>query len=254
MTMNACGPSAPSVTTVPALPEAQAAILGHSAVLFGHQSVGGNILDGVARVAGRCVALTMSRNAPLRVPGIRHFYAGNNGDPLGKIADFDAALAAAPPGSVDIAVLKFCFVDITAQTDGHALAEAYVAAYDRWRERYPQVRFVAVTAPLTAVDAWSLRSIVRRLLGRAPSGFEANVRRRDFNEVLRAHFKGAELFDLSLLESTALGAASSVELNGVRVATLDPRLTDDGGHLNTRGQDLAAAEFLRTLAARAESR
>src|SRR5215471_4884133 len=82
-------------------------------IVFAHQSVGNNILDGVRTISER-------ENVPLRIdnarsdttttPGIVHFMVGENGKPESKIADFTKTLGAKPFGNVDVALMKFCFV------------------------------------------------------------------------------------------------------------------------------------------------
>jgi hypothetical protein len=217
--------------------------------LFAHQSVGGNILSGVARIAGGRVTITLSRSAAAVPHGLRHYYVGVNGDPLGKIAEFASLFNQTQGPLVDVAMLKLCFLDFGPATDASAVAKSYITTLRALAAAHPQTRFVAITAPLTVVNTGSPRSLLRRLLGRAPSGVEANQRRLEFNEQLRRAFSGAELFDLARLESAGLGVPSTLDFNGESIETLDQRLSSDGGHLNELGQDLAAAHFLQFLAA-----
>jgi len=217
-------------------------------VLFGHQSVGVNILNGVqalAADAGAPLAVKEERS-PGGVPGIAHFKVGRNGDPLGKIADFAAAVEAGADRPADIALMKLCYVDISPETDVRQLAERYGGTLDRLAAQFPRTTFVAVTAPLTAVQS-GLKARVKRLLGRAPDGVAANARRTEFNALLRARFgPQGRLFDLARCESATAGAE---RFQGRPVETLDPALTSDGGHLNELGARRVAAQFVKFLAA-----
>ncbi|MGZ5031287.1 MAG: hypothetical protein ACXV8I_11930, partial [Methylobacter sp.] len=75
-------------------PEWQA--LEKTRVVFGHQSVGRNILSGIERLAARDgVNLDIhEQRTASATQGISHFAIGNNGDPLSKIKDFAAAIDA----------------------------------------------------------------------------------------------------------------------------------------------------------------
>ena len=244
-----CARQAPVPVPTAKPSELQLAALAGRSILLAHQSVGGNIIAGIERLTSGRLAITQLRAAGAAGVGLHHYYVGHNGDPLGKIADFAELFQHASEPTVDVALLKLCFVDFGPATDGAALASAYITTLKSLAAAHPHTRFVAVTAPLTAVNPRSPRSLLRQLLGRAPSGVEANLRRQEFNDRVRQAFTGADLFDLARLESTGLGALSGVAYQGHMVETLDARLSSDGGHLNQLGQDLAATRLLQVIAA-----
>jgi lysophospholipase L1-like esterase len=221
-------------------------------VFFGHQSVGANVLDGLSE-------LSASAGVPLRVvevagakdlvgPGIGHELVGENGDPRSKLAAFERALPAG--SSVDVALLKFCYVDIGAGTDAAQLFAEYQEIAKAVRSRNPGTVLVHVTAPLRADQGW-LKTTVKRLLGRGPGVAPDNLVRDRFNALLRRAYQGREpVFDLARVESTRPdGALESTALDGHLVPLLVPEYTDDGGHLNGAGRARAARELLRVLAA-----
>src|ERR1041384_7847880 len=85
-------------------------------VFFAHQSVGANVLSGLARLAEReKVEVTIE---DMLVP--------ENGAPARKLRGLEEALDRRA-GAVDVALLKFCYVDITPQTNVAALFESYRA-------------------------------------------------------------------------------------------------------------------------------
>lgn len=220
-------------------------------VVFGRQSVGLNILNGVQALAAETQAplvITETR-APSGAAGIVHFKVGRNGDPLAKIDDFAAAMAAIEAGAgrhTDIALVKLCYVDISPATDVRRLADRYGETLDRLAVQFPRTTFVAVTAPLTTVQA-GLKARVKRLLGRAPDGLAANARRTEFNELLRERYgRQGRLFDLARCES---GSGAPERYQGQAVETLDPALTSDGGHLNALGAQRVATRLVKFLAA-----
>jgi hypothetical protein len=223
------------------------------AILFGHQSVGMNILDGVQMLAAReGVALQVVdvSAAPVAAPRtLAHIFVGENSSPTTKLDGFARALGAMPPDAPDIALVKFCYVDFEPGTDSAALFARYQATVADLRARHPDTRFVHVTAPLSTVQAGP-KAWVKRLLGRSPYGLVENAKREDFNALLRKAYAGKEpVFDLALVESTLPdGTRSTVTLNGRTLPVLASPYTDDGGHLNEEGRLRAARELVAVLA------
>ena len=220
--------------------------LGRLSVVFGHQSVGNNLLSGVERLAAwekARIAIREQRQGPA-LAGINHFLIGRNGDPAAKIRDFAAAIDAGAAQGADVAMMKLCYADFNATTDARQVAEQYISSLESLSRRYPDTRFVAVTVPLRAVQtgakAWG-----KRLLGQLPGGYLDNARRGEFNTRLRERYLATgRLFDLARAESDASGECCRVSVDGQEVETLNPELTQDGGHLNERGQVLVGSAFL----------
>ena len=221
-------------------------------IFFAHQSVGGNILDGLAFLAKEArIALHIDPHDPYTdTAGIKHGKAGRNGHPDSKIQYFVEAIAALEHRLPRVALMKFCYVDFTPSTDSDALLQRYQDAIGLLQRKYPAVTFVHVTVPLTTTPR-GVKDTVKRLFGRAVRKDEANARRTLFNERLRVAFRDQPLFDLARVESTRPdGTLESVKgRNGIDAVALYPGYTSDGGHLNERGRELAAAEFARVVAA-----
>jgi lysophospholipase L1-like esterase len=155
---------------------------------------------------------------------------GVNGDPSGKVADFDADMRNGLASTVDVALMKFCYVDVTAGTDVQRLFQKYRDTLNGLSADYPQVRFVAVTVPLT-VDS--------------PAD---NVTRTRLNAMIRQAYPG-RLFDLAAVESTRPdGTRVTGSAQGQSYEALHPGYSSDGGHLNPDGARRAAAEMLRVIA------
>jgi hypothetical protein len=218
-------------------------------IAFGHQSVGNNILEGMGRLVSETgVSLQISSSRMrLTSPGIHHFKIGQNGLPLTKLQDFDAIMRAGVAESADIALMKFCFLDLLGNNDPKALASEYIALLDRLSESFPRTIFVPVTVPLTTVQtgpkAWAKRAV-----GRNPSGLTDNVQRAEFNAILRRYYSTpGSLFDLAAVESGR--GAKHFEYQGKSFEALDPSITHDGAHLNEAGQRRVASALLHHLAA-----
>lgn len=221
-------------------------------IYFGHQSVGSNLLDGVKQLAEKAgvpirVAETPSASGvPPATFG--HTAVAKNGDPLLKLQSFEQAMGQQPAG-VDVALVKFCYVDISADTDAKALFARYRATMDSLKTRHPGTTFMHVTAPLTIAQG-GLKASLKNLIGRVPYGVIENQRREEFNSLIRQTYQGKEpIFDLARIESTAPdGSAVAVEWKGGLSPAMAPEYTDDGGHLNAAGRLRAARDLVSVLA------
>ena len=153
------------------VPDSAWAALAAKRVFFGHQSVGANVMEGVADLVAaepRLGLRVVTDAAALDAGGaFLHGPVGRNGDPGGKTDDFAARLDGPLAGRVDVAFHKYCYVDVTAASDVPALFEHYRQTMARLAAAHPAVVFVHVTTPLVTVPTGAATS-VKRLLGRAP--------------------------------------------------------------------------------------
>jgi hypothetical protein len=225
-------------------------------VLFGHQSVGGNILDGV-----RDLLLEAGRHWPIVEVGaaipdggaLVHARVGTNEQPLTKCTDFRRIVDEGLAGPVDVAVLKFCYIDVQPTTDVAALCDRYRAMLEDLARRHASTVFVPVTVPQGHAEG-GLGVLARELLGRTNQAKTKNVARHAFNERLRQSWTISPLFDLAVSEATRPdGSRDTFTYRGSTAENLVAAYTDDGGHLNAVGRRAVAADFLRTLAAAVRS-
>lgn len=229
---------------------------------FAHQSVGANILEGIealaaqGRAAVRILDLTRPHDPYSAGPLlIIHERIGANREPLTKIAAFRERLNAKHRPEFDVALLKFCYVDIATQADADTLWHHYEAAIEQLSTDQPGVQLVHCTVPLRALPegpyAW-----LRRALGHRHPHIVGNRARDWFNRQLRARFGGRnELFDLAAVQSRrADGRICELNDGGTRVPSLAREWTYDGGHFNERGRTIAAAAFLEFLQTLQDSR
>jgi hypothetical protein len=239
---------------------ADVAIVARSRVLVGHQSVGRDVLAGVGELAADSgVALRIVEidgEPPDEMPGLFHSTIGRNGDPEGKCEVFLRLLDRPARPRYDVAMMKFCYVDLGRETalDAARLLDRYSALVVQLRAARPDITLVHVTMPLRAAPRdW--RSVLKRWLGRDSAEDADNALRNAFNEGLRARFGGEPLYDLAAVESTrADGSRSAFIRGGVTVYTLASEYTTDGGHLNPGGRQRAAAAFLHSVAAAVRDR
>ncbi|HEY8210722.1 MAG TPA: hypothetical protein VIG99_24730 [Myxococcaceae bacterium] len=222
-------------------------------IVFGHQSVGENLLQGLADLSSEAgVPLrVVESEAPeaLEQPGLVHRKIGKNEQPETKIAHFTTLLEGGLGQRAEIALYKLCYVDFGPDRDAARLFAGYRAAHQALRARFPATTFVHVTVPLTVVQR-GLTGWVKNTFGGGAWGERENVLRHQFNQLLRAEYEGKEpIFDLARAESTGEdGAESTFERGGARYPALVPAYSDDGQHLNAAGRRRAALALISTLA------
>ncbi len=227
--------------------------IGAMRTYFGHQSVGYNIVDGIADLsaqAGVAVPIAEVSDSLAGAPAaFLHGRVGENGAPVRKLEAFARVLGAAPSSGVDVALVKFCYVDFGAGSDPRAIFGRYQATIAALRAQHPATTFVHVTVPLTTIQG-GLKGWVKRLLGREPYGVSDNLVRESYNALLRGAYAGREpLVDIARVETTtADGSPWTVEWNGKQVPAMVPAYTEDGGHLNREGRRRVARELISVLA------
>lgn len=221
-------------------------------VYFGHQSVGRDIIAGLEALNGQH-GLGM-RFVQTRTPSVVSgpvfidFLAGENARPATKNRAFLQQLDARQSPDGAIAMLKYCYVDIGAHTDAARIFDEYCRTVDSVRSGHPDVVIVHVTVPITSVESVA-KARMKELLGR-PSLRSANLRRQEYNTLLRRTFAGKEpVFDLAAVEASGPTEVGRVVAAGNRLEALDDAFTHDGGHLNTFGSRAAAAAMLDVLGA-----
>lgn len=222
-------------------------------IFFGHQSVGVNIVQGIADVLADHpeVDLQIVDSKTLEShlsPGFYHAKVGRNEHPLEKVTEFAqlATQGLARPGS--IGMVKFCYVDVRADTDPEELFEAYKDRISRLQQENPGLTIVHVTMPLTVAEDWW--TYFKLKVRGYSNERDRNVVRNRYNDLLRSEYAGTGLlFDLAALESRRPdGSTSSFRRWGKMVYSLAPEYTDDGGHLNEAGRRAVAERLLVFLA------
>jgi lysophospholipase L1-like esterase len=232
------------------IPAALWARLAEARIYFGHQSVGGNIVEGLRDLSaernGTHLRIVRSRERSSGTPGLVEFAIGENGRPESKMKDFASGLEQINDTAAAIAIFKYCYLDITPETNVELLFENHRKSLHEMRVKYPNLTFVHVTAPLTRLESGP-RFLAKRLLGK-PTTRDANAKRNRFNAMLRAQYAAEPIFDLATVESTRPNGSRSFFHSGADVVyTLAPELTDDGGHLNATGRRAAAKEFAAVI-------
>jgi lysophospholipase L1-like esterase len=235
--------------------------LAQKRILFGHQSVGFDIMRGLEEILGENPSIPL-KVAFTREPasagpaGLFHFEVGRNGDPLGKIRAFASLMENEGGEPPDIAFVKLCYADITDEIDVQEIYDNYLTTMNRLAEAFPHVAFVHITTPLTGMPngmdglVRRAKDVVKRIIGRPVVDLRDNSRRHALNEMMRRGYAGTgRLFDLAAIESTYPdGTRKRVSRGGDTFYSLVGGYTDDGGHLNAEGRRRVAEQLLVFLA------
>lgn len=240
----------------PEIAATQLDALAETSVLFGHQSVGANILDGVAGVyadAGRTApgiveAAAAAENAAPTDASIVHAFVGVNGDPLGKFAAFRDLVDGPAGEAASIAIVKLCYTDITASTDAASVFDEYTALMADLEARHPDITFLYATVPLTTDRSW--RANIKAFFGSDDQMGPADNRvRAQYNALIRAEYgDSGRLFDIAAVESTMSAEPAVRSQDGETYHVLNAALSADAGHLSELGARVAAAELIRIIA------
>jgi len=214
-------------------------------IMFGHQSVGTNIVDGLTALSdsnsARYGLNIQFKPSNLTSPAFGHWKNGENQDPHGKINAFDTKMRSQTSSNdvwaeiLDIAYFKFCYVDLNLSSiNTDSLYDDYIRTMTQLIGDYPECKFVHVTIPLSALIYSSDK--------------ERNKRRHEFNEKIRSFAYATQgfLFDLADIEShDESGIQQSFEFEGSVYPMMwydssDPYNNGwsyDGGHLNNKGKE-----------------
>lgn len=237
----------------PTATDGQLKEVGGATVLFAHQSVGVNVLDGISAVYQAqglpAPSITDLSDGAASTGGLMHVRIGANGDPLGKIAAFDAMIRSGLGDEVDVAMLKLCYADVRAGANIAAVFAAYRDTIASLQRDYPDVTFVAATVPLNVKR--DPIATIKGWLGRGDNyGPEHNVLREELNELLREEYAASGLlFDVAATESTTPSGERITGRHGGRTYyALDRAYASDRGHLNESGALVAAHAFLVVVA------
>jgi len=225
-------------------------------IFFGHQSVGTDILQGIEELARETVnnikIVELDDNSKSTEADIIEASIGRNVYPDEKIYDFAHIMRSGIAEDVDIAFMKFCYIDSNSDMTEDEIVESYINEMENLEKEFPHVTFIYFTMPLEA-DRNDFSSIIKRIpykiLNKPIYYRERNVKRNNFNDLLIAA-KGdtGRVFDLAKFESTNPdGKAETFGYKGRRIRVLVPMYTDDGGHLNQIGRRYVAEQLLLFL-------
>ncbi len=242
------------LSSIKGIPQSAWDKLAQKRIYFGHQSVGFNIIDGVKDVMKENPQIKLNivettDPSELSAGIFAHSRVGKNLEPKTKIDGFVEYMDEGLGGKADLAFLKLCYVDIMQNTDVDNLFNEYYSNMSSLKERYPQLKIIHFTNPLTTIQSGP-KAWVKKMIGREISGYDENIKRNNYNDLIISKYQGKEpIFDLAKLESTLPdGTRSSFNKDGKIYFCLADVYTSDGGHLNELGRKFVVEQFLIFLA------
>jgi hypothetical protein len=222
-------------------------------VLFGHQSVGLDIMTGLGTLAGQNATrygITMAGNGlpypPYADPPASWFSAndgiggreiGTNGDPGSKTRAFDGLVRGAYGPMIDVALMKFCFTETYAENRGQPIWDLYRTAMQQLILDFPNVKFVWTTMPLA-------------FIGNQPDPNDYGLPAYEFNDLVRAHVaaNGGYLLDIADIESHDAGGSQVLGPQGRPNLAAAWALAADDPHLGAAGQARMAQAWWHLMA------
>jgi hypothetical protein len=228
--------------------------LSQKKIYFGHQSVGFNIVDGIRDVMREHPEIKLNiiesfEDADLRVGTFEHSRVGKNTDPQSKVDEFARFLERGIGNKADFAAVKFCYVDVRADTDVNGVFKGYMSRIAELKKKYPDTTIIHFTVPLT-VSRTSWKTVIKKILGRKTWEYDDNIKRNEYNQLLLKTYGDKEpVFYLARVESTYPGGRRCTFIKHSKTYySLVPEYTTDGGHLNEKGRKIVAEQLLIFLA------
>jgi hypothetical protein len=226
-------------------------VLKEKRIYFAHMSVGYNIINGIEEVLRENnidfpVREIVKDSITMPEPGLYHSSIGRNGDPQLKMKSFKKICTNdLIEQKADIAMMKFCYADITKSTNIDTIFEEYLRTVEQIKAANPRITLVHSTVPLMAYQS-NMKERLRNLL----IGDKGNVNRNLLNRKILEYFAGKDpVFDLAAIEaSTASEKKCTFKYKGSAYLCMNPLYTNDGGHLNKRARKMIGCEFMSFLA------
>ncbi|MBC8440664.1 MAG: hypothetical protein H8D87_13415 [Deltaproteobacteria bacterium] len=233
--------------------------LARKKIFFGHQSLGNNIVSGINELKSNNMQIqlnlveTKSRKDFEKAIFAHYSNIGKNNNPISKIDDFIQIMHDGLGNKLDIAFLKFCFVDFKSGADIETTFKKYRESMDELKTRYPGMTIVHFTVPLLIKEqvgiVKSVKNFIRGIRGEKKDNFFSNSHnavRNEYNKLLLSHYGGKEpIFDIARLEAThSTGKREIFSYDGNEYYALVPEYTKDGGHLNEKGRKYIAKQLL----------
>jgi len=251
------------------IPESAWKAFSEKKIYFGHQSVGFNIIEGIEDLMKEHPKLKLNivetTNTNDFSDGVlAHTRVGKNRDPQSKIDEFSNLIERGIGDKADIAALKFCYVDISSETDIRKSFNNYKNAIELLKKKYPELIFLHFTAPIETTSwlfnlkiwlkgffnwGWKYKPIHYLKTISNIWRYDANVKRNEYNDLIRAEYSGKDLLlDIAKFESTYPdGTMETFSNSGQTFFSMVPEYTDDGGHLNKKGRKIIAEQLLLIL-------
>lgn len=222
-------------------------------IYFGHQSVGNDIIGGIKSLMNDIPSIKLNiqdiaDKVDFEKGILAHSSIGRNTKPQTKVDAFIEEINNGIGENADAAAMKFCYIDIRADTDIAKVFDGYKQGIETVKKRYPSLKIIHMTVPLIQIQSGP-KAWIKKLLGKPLGGVNDNIKRLEYNDLLERSFGGTDpIFDISEAESTYPDGKKEIfKKDGKMYYALVPAYTYDGGHLNDTGKRVVAEKFLLFL-------
>lgn len=225
-------------------------------VLFGIQSVGGDIARGIpdafsaAHVAKPTVTSWNKSNAgkSRKKPLVATATIGANGNAVSKLRAFARLANDAPRGSVNVALMAFNYQDVTAETDIDSLFDSYAETMESIEGANPDIIFLYTTTPVTTANSWRAvdRAKVTGLRDVDQPVWQDNIARERLNNLIREQYgPTGRLFDIAALQARINGSKAAAKVHQDQsYFVMNPGLSSNGKRLNNAGSKQLAQSLM----------
>jgi len=162
-------------------------------ILFGHMSVGFNVLDGLKDLIKDDTrfkdypVVELKDEDVINDSGFYHKRNGQNSFPVTKCDAFRSLLMKDSLGAqFDIAFFKFCYVDLKSETNVEEVFQYYAETIESIKSAFPKLNIIHVTVPLM-VHNYTLKSTIKNWIKKDM----ANINRNRFNQLLLEKYGSA---------------------------------------------------------------
>ncbi len=249
-TVNMSSTMAESTKRIADIPKSEWDKVLNKKIFFAHQSVGSNIIQGINELSDEYPWLKFNFTKSDEIENFNtsffsHTNIGKNTQPDTKTDEFKQILESDLLEKVDIAALKFCYVDFNQDTDVLKVFSRYKKAVESIRDKNPETIIIHFTVPLTTLQS-GIKAWVKKIIGKPLGGFKSNIVRNQYNDFLVKEFSEKDMvFDVAKYESTLPNGQRSEYKDGANTYySLANEYTDDGAHLNKKGRKYIAEKFL----------
>lgn len=222
-------------------------------IYFGHQSVGYNILEGIAQFEKETgVELNIIETGnfdQVSGPSFVHYQIGENKNAVSKVDDFADIMTEVGADSGNTSFFKFCYIDFKRYHNVDSVFPYYKENMLMLKEKYPGTKIILFTVPLRAVQkgpkAW-----VKKAISKPVGDVLDNINREKFNQLVRNEL-GSEfaIFDIAQVESVLPdGSVHTFKHEGREYPAMPYLYTKDQGHLNEYGARIVAHNLINFLA------
>lgn len=224
-------------------------------IFFGHNEIGYTLLEEIMRIIEKeNINLNILETDEIsgETPLIAHKKIGKDHFPFSKIEAFRDIIDKKLGKKLNIAFMKLSYIDITNNSNIEEIFSFYKKNIEFLKQKYPHLKFIHVTVPLTPVKngLWGYIKIhIKQFLKKSLNGFDDNIKRTEFNMLLKQEYLGKDpLFDLAAIESTYPDGSKYIyQHKNCEYPALISEYAENSNYLSNKGKEIIGFRLLKFL-------